>query len=987
LHKPTHHWLKVIHSFHSLFKLFCPNFTYLAMGYLTISMVTLLVVLAAKIWRFCWKIFWWTPVLTKHFQKQGVDGPNYKFIYGSQAEINKLKKAASGIVLDVNSNDIAKKVFPHYDKWSSEYGEMMLFWSGTRPFLTIADPELVKQILSNKFGFYGKPNFKHEILKFVGNGLVVLADVEWAKHKRILNPFFSMDKLKVMTRRMAACTEEMVDEWKSLAISTQDQCTTIEMSDAFRRLTANIISHTAFGSTYKEGIEAFKAQLALQKCCIALSTNIEFPWTKYLPTPSNFQLWKLERKLKNSLKRIIQKRMEPQALQKSNGFFGDDLLGLMLESSESEKNDGLKLNMDEIIEECQTFFFAGHETTSNLLTWTIFLLSLHQEWQERIRQELNMVVLETLRLYGPAIELLREASKDMKLGTLMVPKGTSLCIPVICIHRKKEYWGEDANDFNPLRFKNGVSMAAKHPNAFLAFGIGPRACIGQNFAMLEAKLVLVMLLQRFYFSLSLEYKHAPTDKLSLQPQFGLPIIKQGVEGPKYKFIYGSQAEIKELKKAASEMVLDVNSNDITKKAFPHYDKWSSEYGETMLFWSGTRPFLTIAEPELAKQILSNKFGFYGKPKFKHEIVTLIGGNGLVVLADVEWAKHKRILNPAFSKDKLKVMTKRMAACTEEMIDEWKSLAISTQDQCTTVEMGDAFRRLTANIISHTAFGSSFKEGIEAFQAQKELQKCCIALSTNIELPWTRYLPTPSNLQLWKLERKLNNSLQRIIQKRVEPQALQKSNGLFGDDLLGLMLEASESDQNNGPKLNMDEIIDECKTFFFAGHETTSNLLTWTIFLLSLHQEWQERIRQELNMVVLESLRLYGPVIQLLREASKDMKLGNLMVPKGTSLCIPVMSIHRNKEYWGEDANDFNPLRFKNGVSMAAKHPSAFLAFAIGPRACIGQNFAMLEAKLVLVMLLQRFTFALSPEYKHAPADKLTLQPQFGLPIIVKPCNF
>ena len=138
------------------------------------------------------------------------------------------------------------------------------------------------------------------------------------------------------------------------------------------------------------------------------------------------------------------------------------------------------------------------------------------------------------------------------------------------------------------------------------------------------------------------------------------------------------------------------------------------------------------------------------------------------------------------------------------------------------------------------------------------------------------------------------------------------------------------------------------------------------------------------MVLLETLRLYCPVIELLREASEDMKLGNLLIPKETVLAIPLAMIHRSKEYWGEDANEFNPLRFINGVSKAAKHPNALLPFSVGPRTCIGQNFAMLEAKTVMALILQRFSWSLSPDYKHAPVNNLTLQPQHGLHIIAKP---
>lgn len=107
----------------------------------------------------------------------------------------------------------------------------------------------------------------------------------------------------------------------------------------------------------------------------------------------------------------------------------------------------------------------------------------------------------------------------------------------------------------------------------------------------------------------------------------------------------------------------------------------------------------------------------------------------------------------------------------------------------------------------------------------------------------RYLPTQSNLQIWKLDGKVKKSLNRIIESRLH---LQSSNGKshysYGDDLLGVMMDTEKS--NAGPKMNMNEIMEECKTFFFTGHETTSNWLTWAVFLLSLHKDWQEKLRQE-----------------------------------------------------------------------------------------------------------------------------------------------
>ncbi|URD80901.1 cytochrome P450 [Musa troglodytarum] len=474
--------------------------------------------------------------------------------------------------------------------------------------------------------------------------------------------------------------------------------------------------------------------------------------------------------------------------------------------------------------------------------------------------------------------------------------------------------------------------------------------------------------------------------------------KQGVGGPGYKFWSGSNEELKSMQREAMQLVLDNHCHDITLRVQPQYRKWISQYGDVILFWFGPKPRLLISDPEMVKQVLANKFGFYHKPEVPSAIWALLG-KGLVLVEGSEWARHRRVVNPAFKMDKLKLLTGPMAECAKSMLEGWSDLAVQAADGRGEIEVAKQFQELTADIISHTAFGSSYVDGKEVFFAQKQLQMLAAASILDIEIPGHRYLPTDRNITKWKLERRVKNTLVRIIRGRLEA-----SNSSFGNDLLGVMMEASQ--QQRGQTMSMDEIIDECKTFFFAGHETTSHLLTWAMFLLSTNPDWQERLRAEVlqecglqtpnadvlnhlklvTMVLLETLRLYGPVVQIARKAGKDMVLGNISIPKDTAVMIPIMMIHRSKEIWGEDANEFNPLRFENGISKAAAHPNALLAFSIGPRACIGQDFAMLEAKTVMAMILQRFSFSLSPKYVHAPVETLTLQPQFGLPIVFTPLH-
>jgi cytochrome P450 len=253
-------------------------------------------------------------------------------------------------------------------------------------------------------------------------------------------------------------------------------------------------------------------------------------------------------------------------------------------------------------------------------------------------------------------------------------------------------------------------------------------------------------------------------------------------------------------------------------------------------------------------------------------------------------------------------------------------------------------------------------------------------------------------------REIDSQIRKVLHKIISKREKAIKNGeADSGDLLGLLVESNMRQSNNG-KVNLqmttEDIIEECKLFYFAGMETTSVLLTWTLILLSMHPEWQDRAREEtlsqfgqdkpdfdslsrlkfVTMILYEVLRLYPPVIFLTRRTYKEMELGGIKYPAGVNLMLPLLSIHHDPEIWGKDASEFNPERFAEGISNAAKHQAAFFPFGWGPRICIGQNFALLEAKMALCKILQCFSFELSPSYTHAPYTVITLHPQHGAQI-------
>ncbi|KAH9313964.1 hypothetical protein KI387_022591, partial [Taxus chinensis] len=268
-----------------------------------------------------------------------------------------------------------------------------------------------------------------------------------------------------------------------------------------------------------------------------------------------------------------------------------------------------------------------------------------------------------------------------------------------------------------------------------------------------------------------------------------------------------------------------------------------------------------------------------------------------------------------------------------------------------------------------------------------------------------FIPTKKNRQRWWVDKEIRRCVRKVIEGRERSVGIEKSED-YGTDLLGLMMSSNKKQgggklQNN-MSMNIDEIIAECQTFYIAGQETSTILLTWTIVLLGMHQDWQERARTEVlevcgkndfpnadnvnglkivGMILNESLRLYPPAVAIDRQTYTPMKLGGLSLPAGTQLHIPILAMHHDPSLWGSDVHEFNPERFSQGISKAAKHPMAFMPFALGPRICIGQNFAILEAKVVLAMILQRFSFLISPHYIHAPVHALSLKPQHGAQVI------
>ncbi|KAF3339942.1 cytochrome P450 CYP72A219-like protein [Carex littledalei] len=475
--------------------------------------------------------------------------------------------------------------------------------------------------------------------------------------------------------------------------------------------------------------------------------------------------------------------------------------------------------------------------------------------------------------------------------------------------------------------------------------------------------------------------------------------KQGLRGTVYRSLAGDLKENTRLNKEACAKPITF-SHDIVPRVAPLFHRSMKEFGKQSFTWFGPIPRITIRDPELVREILSNKFGHFQKQK-PSRFGRLLA-DGLVNYEGEKWVKHRRILNPAFHVEKLKRMLPAFSACCDELVDRWENSV--GPDGSFELDVWPEMQNLTGDVISRAAFGSSYQEGRRIFQLQSELAERVVKAFRTFFLPFSWYLPTENNRRMMQNSREIQTHLRGIIAKR--EKAIQNGE-TTKDDLLGLLLESNMREMGQNGKsdsslgMTTHEVIEECKLFYFAGQETTSVLLTWTMVVLSMHPEWQEKAREEVlqhfgrkkpdfdglsrlkivTMILYEVLRLYTPFIMISRRTYKTMQLGDLTIPPGVLLGLPIMFIHCDPDIWGPDATDFKPTRFVEGISKATKDGQlAFFPFGWSPRICIGQNFALLEAKMGLSLILQHFKFELSEKYQHAPYTVLALHPQYGVPI-------
>lgn len=388
-------------------------------------------------------------------------------------------------------------------------------------------------------------------------------------------------------------------------------------------------------------------------------------------------------------------------------------------------------------------------------------------------------------------------------------------------------------------------------------------------------------------------------------------------------------------------------------------------------------FVQVNDPELIGQVLVKQASKFQKSALYKKVLGEYLGNGLLISDGDFWKRQRKLAQPAFHTGRIHAYADTMVDYSLKLRDRWQVGE--------TVNVAEDMMQLTLFIVAKTLFNADVRDDAQDVgDALDVLLHFVIEASRRVvRLP--EWLPTPQKRRKQQSIDTLNDITMTIINER---RATPEDTG----DLLSMLLMAEDE---NGVGMSDEEVKNEALTLFLAGHETTANALTWTLYLLSQHPEIDQRVYDEIHsvlddrpptladlkdmpytlMVFKEAMRLYPPAWAFSRQATEDVSIGDHTIPQKWDVLIIPYVIHRNPDLW-ENPEQFNPERFSaENEKQIPRY--AYLPFGGGARVCIGNSFALMEGHLVLATLLQRYKFDLA-QAKVEPEPLVTLRPKGGL---------
>jgi cytochrome P450 len=396
------------------------------------------------------------------------------------------------------------------------------------------------------------------------------------------------------------------------------------------------------------------------------------------------------------------------------------------------------------------------------------------------------------------------------------------------------------------------------------------------------------------------------------------------------------------------------------------------YGDVVYYEFLNEPIYQVAHPDDIESVLVTNNQAFVKSHLTRKVLDPIAETGLFTSEGDAWREQRHRIQPAFQPAQIAVYTELMAASTERMLETW-----AHEDR---IDLHDEMMKLTLDIVARALLGVEIERDVRTVGENLAIVlKRVGSVAYHVEPSWS---PTPGNQRFKRALNELRDVVDRIIvERRATPG---------GDDVVSRLL-AAETER--GEPMSDQQLRDEVMTFLIAGHETTAMALTYTFYLLATHPGVEHRLLDELTTVldgapptmaevreltltervITESLRLYPPVSDIHREPVEDVVIGGYLIPAGVTVSLPPWVVHRDPR-WYDDPLAFRPDRWTNEF-RAALPRLAYFPFGAGPRRCVGERFALLEATIVLATVLQRYHLELCPETSFELESLITTRPK------------
>ncbi len=416
------------------------------------------------------------------------------------------------------------------------------------------------------------------------------------------------------------------------------------------------------------------------------------------------------------------------------------------------------------------------------------------------------------------------------------------------------------------------------------------------------------------------------------------------------------------------------------------------YGDIVHFQLGGRHAFLINHPSFIQQVLQVKSHCYSKDTIQYRALSAVTGNGLLTSDGEEWLQHRRLMQPAFHRQRIESFGPLMTEAAGKMLPGWGEKAISGQP----VDIDQAMMSLALEILGKALLGIDLSREAPNLTAAVLTVLDHIVMQVKSPPGIPTFIPTPANRRFKAAMQTLEQAVSEIIQIR------QRSNEPTQRDLLSHMIQAGNGDAD--PAMSNRQLRDEVITFLIAGHETVASALTWACYLLSQNPQAAQRLGQELKAVLHgrtptvddlsaldftrhvfdETLRLYPPAWLITRKCIQGDEIGGYSIPPGALIVIGVSAMHHHPGFWPEP-DRFDPDRF-TAVSLADRPRFAYLPFGGGPHQCIGKSFALAEAPLILATIYQRYRLELASTATVDVMPLVTLRPRGGLPMKIIPAE-